>query len=210
MNRREFGAAAAALLATATRRPASAQTSLDIVPDLIKVRASAENDIRQVHLLAKLSAGTASPVPVDLVTIDGQYDDLAAAVNGYLEGLAAAIQLPRPLDDKKWKAEGDTVVDQAQKFDNLLQGVKTAAGASVTPTRGGAFFTTLTQVLTQIVLPGSTLFQNTKKQVDSAGTDAKKAAADVLQSARWRDAATVLGTAPSPEPRRPAPSAAPS
>ena len=197
MKRREFAVAGALMLFAGTRGRADAQISLDLAPELIKVRASAENDIKQVHQLAQYRTGSASTPPVNLVAIDGQYDDLVAAVNGYVLGLAAAVQLPRPLDDKKWKTEGDVVVAQAQKFDGTLQQLKMQAGTSAEATRGAPFLTTFASILGQIVLPGSTLFQNTKKAADQSSADDKKAAAVVLQSALWRDSATVLGLAPT-------------
>ena len=200
MQRRDFAAMSVGALFAVTSGPVGAQISLDLVPDLLKVRASAENDLKQVHVLAKYSDDTASTPPVNLVAIDGQYDDLAAAVNGYLQALSAAVQLPRPLDDKKWKTEGDAVVAQAQKFDAALQQLKAQAGTASAGTRS-PLLATFASVLGQIILPGSTLFQNTKKAVDQANAESKKAAAAVIQSALWRDAATVLGTPPESSPR---------
>jgi hypothetical protein len=211
MRRLDFAAAGCGVLVLSLSGGAMAQgtgaSSLDMIPKLIEVRSSAENDLKQVHNLAQYMSASpapaaspgAAPPPIDLPAIDSQYDDLVAAINGYLQGLSAAIMLPRPLDDQHWKTEGDGVIAQAQNFDSSLQTLRKQYG----PTGGtrGSFLTTFASVLQQIILPGSNLFTNLNKTAKDGSQQDKQATQVVLKSAEWRDAKTVLGPPPSPHPQ---------
>jgi hypothetical protein len=181
---------------------AEAQATLDLVPPLIRARSDAENLIKQVHLLAKYAPTDSSPPPMSLVAIDGQYDDLVAKVNGYLQALGAAILLPNPLDDKHWKSEGEAVVAQAAKLDESMVQLK-ALFASTSNRNRTPLLGTLASIIGQVLVPGSTLWGNTKKQIDQSSSDRRKQILDVLQTAQWRESATVLGLQPayaSPKP----------
>jgi hypothetical protein len=201
MKRIHFALGSCASLLVASRGVVAAQITLDLVPALIKVRARAENDIKQVHLLAKYAPSGSSPLPFNIVAIDGRYDDLVATVNGYLQGLAAAILLPRALDDKKWTNEGNIVVAQATKFDDSLEQLKKQLPPSENTGSRTPLLSTLATVIGQIIMPGSTIWGNTKKQIDQDNADNRKRVADVLQTALWRDSATVLGPQPTDSPR---------
>jgi hypothetical protein len=211
MKRLDFAAGGCGVLVLSLSGGAMAQgtgtSSLDMIPKLIEVRSSAENDLKQVHNLAQYMSATPSPTaspaaapsPIDLPAIDSQYDDLVAAINGYLEGLSAAIMLPRPLDDQRWKTEGSGVIAQAQNFDSSLHALRKQYG----PAGGtrGSFLTIFASVLQQIILPGSNLFTSLNKTAKDGSQQDKQATQVVLKSAEWRDAKTVLGPPPSPHPQ---------
>jgi len=189
------------------------RSSQDVAPELIKARAQAENDLKQIHLLAHYRAGAgASQPPLDVLSIDSQYDDLVASVNGYVQAFAAAVQLPGPLDDAKWKSDGTAVIAQASVFDDSIKKIR-AANAPAAGTR--AFpLAAIASLLTQILIPGASGYLKVKSDVQAASAPERKLIADVFISAVWRDSASVLAP-PKPEaepamPPSPAPSPAPS
>ena len=199
------GTAAALAPVPLAAQTSDVKSSQDVAPDLIEARNQAENDLKQVHLLARYqSSAQASPVQ-DLATIDSQYDDLAASINGYLQGFAAAVQLPGPLDDAKWKTRGTAVLAQASTFDDSMKKVRAANSAS-SGTRV-FFLLGIVNILEQVVLPGAAGYQKIKGDAESASQLQRKQIADVFMSALWRDSATVLSppkpaaavAAPSPK-----------
>lgn len=217
MKRLEFALVSCGVIVAGAAGIAAGQVTLDLVPQLVEVREHAENDLRQVHLLAKYTSEGSSAPPINLALIDSQYDDLVAEVNGYISGLATAVALPRPLDDKQWQEKGSEVIAHAQGFDTSMQQLRAQNGGQNTATaRGVSLLTTVGSILGQIILPGSTLFQNTKKLSDAASLEQKHEIADVLKTAAWRSSSVVLAppsaprseTSPSPE-RSPAPTVSP-
>jgi hypothetical protein len=202
LNRRNFVVATASVLMMSTRAVAAEDTGtgLGILPELLKARGIAENDLKQVHLLAKYMAGTASPFPINLPKIDGQYNALVAAMNDWLTGLAAAIQQPRPLDSRKWLTKAEACIAQAKAFDDEVQRLRAQAGASAVR---GSSSPKVAPVLEKVLLPGSAPFQTIQTTIDQSTVAQRKAAADQLQSATWKNSEAVLATgeaATAPQP----------
>jgi len=204
-----FGIAAVAKTAAQVDAPA-VRSSQDVAPELIQARAQAEKDLKQVHALAQYQATLKSSGPrLDLANIDSQYDDLVASVNGYCQGFAAAVELPGPLDDAKWKSKGNDVIAQATSFDDAIKKLRAANGTS-SSTRVFPL-AAIASILTQIVLPGASGYLKVKTDAESGNAAQRKQIADVFITAQWRESALVLAPAraqaaasappsPAPEP----------
>jgi len=200
MNRLAFTVVLGGALA-ATHRTVRAQDGLDGVRALVQARDQAANDLRQVHLLAKYTQGNASAPPIDVRSIDVQYDTMAAAINGYLTELATAIDLNQPLGAAKVKSDGDAAIAKARALDDSLQALRNQYGSS-DATRGNKPQPTAVMLVQAFsrTSTSATILASTGTSAAEMEAAKRKEASNALLALRWPNAAAVLSPSPSPAP----------
>jgi hypothetical protein len=192
--------AATALIASTRSALAEREETLGIVPEpeLLQARDIAENDLRQVHTLAKHRA-----LLIDLTKIDREYNDLTAAMNAWLTGFGAYIEFSGSKDRQEWLTMGKACIARATAFDDEVQRLRTQAGIA---NSRGVSFPRISSVLQQVILPRTAPFQNLQNAIEQSTTGQKQVAVDQLKAAAWKKAQAVLtageaATAPRATPR---------
>jgi gas vesicle protein len=194
MKRGDLTRIGAAAFVLATAAIAHGQERLPIVSIIESARSTAEQDLKQIHTLAKYPDPSASATPIDLASIDAKYDALAKGMNGWTSSMLMAVKSGKSIDSAALTSQGKAVLQQAQEFDATVTSLRKASNAS--GHSRGFPFVSLEQTLAQVLSDHSPALQDTVDVLDKATAEQRADAIVQLQSAQWKDATAVSEAVP--------------